>query len=373
MKFIISSNTLLKSLQALNGVLNSSNTLPILDDFLFVAEENSLEITASDMETRLTVKLNLDMLDEPGSITIPAKILIDTLKTFPDVPVTFLINIESQSIDISAGNANFRLSGHNALDYPTPPTLSDPVVISIDPEALIIGINKTIFATGSDELRPTMSGVFFQFTEEGSVFVATDAHKLVKYERTDVKSPELAEFIMPKKPLNSLKNILNQASEPIKVEFNVTNASFSFDNYKLICRLIEGKYPNYEAVIPKDNPNQLIIDRTMLLNAIRRIGLYANQSTHQIRFHISGQLLHLSAEDIDFANNAKEELPCEYDGNDMEIGFNSKFMLEMLQNVDSTEIKIELSAPQRAGIILPTERANESENLLMLVMPVMLG
>jgi len=373
MKFIVSSTTLLKSLQALSGVLNSSNTLPILDDFLFKAVNDQLEITASDQETTMSVRVEPLKLEDPDAIAIPAKILIDTLKTFPDLPVTFQIDIESSLVQISAGKADFKLSGHPAIEFPQPPQLEDAVSLSIDPEVLISGINKTIFATGNDELRPTMAGIFMQFTPEETTFVATDAHKLVRYRRNDTRSEETVSFIMPRKPLNTLKSTLGHIDEPVLIEYNNTNAVYKFGSFTLVCRLIEGKYPNYEAVIPRDNPNMLIINRVTLLNALRRMGLYANQSTHQIRFRITGQMLHLSAEDIDFANNADEELACEYNGDDMEIGFNSRFMIEMLGNVDSENVKLEMSAPNRAELIIPTARAHPDEDLLMLVMPVMLN
>lgn len=373
MKFIVSSTTLLKSLQALSGVLNSSNTLPILDDFLFRAVNDQLEITASDTETTMTVRVEPLKMEDPDSIAIPAKILIDTLKTFPDLPVTFQIDIDSSFVQISAGKADFKLSGHPAIEFPRPPHLEDAISLSVDPEILISGINKTIFATGNDELRPVMAGIFVQFTPEEVTFVATDAHKLVRYRRTDAQSEETISFIMPRKPLNTLRSTLIHIDEPVLIEYNNTNAVYRFGNFTLICRLIDGKYPNYEAVIPHDNPNILIIKRITLLNALRRMGLYANQSTHQIRFRIAGQLLQLSAEDIDYSNNADEELACEYNGEDLEIGFNSRFMIEMLNNVDAENIRLEMSAPNRAGLILPMDTANEKEDLLMLVMPVMLN
>lgn len=373
MKFIVSSTTFLKSLQALNGVLSSSNTLPILDDFLFRAVNDQLEITASDQETTMTVKVEPLKMEDPSEIAIPAKILIDTLKTFPDIPVTFQIDTDSLLIQISAGKADFKLSGHPAIEFPRPPQLDDAVSMSVDPEVLIGGINKTIFATGNDDLRPVMAGIFIQFTPDDTTFVATDAHKLVRYRRTDARSEETVSFIMPRKPLNTLKSILGHIDEPVMIEYNNTNALYRFGNFTLVCRLIDGKYPNYEAVIPRDNPNTLIINRVSLLNALRRTGLYANQSTHQIRFRITGQMLHLSAEDIDFSNNADEELVCEYNGDDMEIGFNSRFMIEMLSNVDSENVRLEMSAPNRAGLILPIDGVSSNEDLLMLVMPVMLN
>jgi DNA polymerase-3 subunit beta len=242
----------------------------------------------------------------------------------------------------------------------------------MDSMTLANAINKTLFATGNDELRLVLSGVFCELSQEDTTFVATDAHKLVRYKRTDATATESANFILPKKPLNLLKNLLSSQETKVKLEYNKTNAFFSFSNINLICRLIDGKYPNYDAVIPANNPNKLTIDRLALLTSIRRVSIFANQSTHQIRFKISGKELVLSAEDPDFSNEAKERLTCNYEGDDIEIGFNSKFMLEMLNNIDTEEVVLEMSAPNRAGILLPVSNENKAEDILMLVMPVML-
>lgn len=373
MKFIVSSTLLLKNLQAINGVINSSNTLPILDDFLFELKENELSITSSDLETTMSVTLIPDKTDETGSIAIPAKILVDTLKTFADIPVSFSINDDTLLIEISAGEGKYRLSGHKSDEYPRTPVLEETTSIELNSSVVANAINKTLFATGNDELRLVLSGVFCELSPDDVTFVATDAHKLVRYKRTDAKSTDSASFILPKKPLNLLKTILASQDIPVKIEYNLTNAFFSFSNINLICRLIDGKYPNYDAVIPAENPNKMVIDRVLLLNTIRRVAIFANQSTHQIRFKISGKELVLSAEDIDFSNEAKERLTCTYEGDDMEIGFNSKFMLEMLNNIDTDEIKLEMSAPNRAGILLPVDNKNKDEDILMLVMPVMLN
>ncbi len=373
MKFIVSSTLLLKNLQAINGVINSSNTLPILDDFLFELKENELSITSSDLETTMSVTLIPDKTDETGSIAIPAKILVDTLKTFADIPVSFSINDDTLLIEISAGEGKYRLSGHKSDEYPRTPILEETTAIELNSSVVANAINKTLFATGNDELRLVLSGVFCELSPDDVTFVATDAHKLVRYKRTDAKSTDSASFILPKKPLNLLKTILASQDIPVKIEYNLTNAFFSFSNINLICRLIDGKYPNYDAVIPAENPNKMVIDRILLLNTIRRVAIFANQSTHQIRFKISGKELVLSAEDIDFSNEAKERLTCTYEGDDMEIGFNSKFMLEMLNNIDTDEIKLEMSAPNRAGILLPVDNKNKDEDILMLVMPVMLN
>jgi DNA polymerase-3 subunit beta len=373
MKFIISSTLLLKNLQAILGVINSNNTLPILDDFLFDLENNSLTITSSDLETTMRVTVLTDMAEEQGSIAIPAKILVETLKTFPDIPIAFSINPENLMIEISAGEGKYKLSGHPSNEYPRIPVLEDTTSITFNSSLMSQAINKTLFATGNDELRLVLSGVFCELSPDDVTFVATDAHKLVRYKRTDVKSEESASFILPKKPLNLLKNIFSSQEVPVSIEYNRTNAFFSFSNINLVCRLIDGKYPNYDAVIPKDNPNRLIIDRHSLLTTIRRVSIFANQSTHQIRFKVNGQELMLSAEDIDFSNEARERLNCSYNGEDMEIGFNSKFLMEMLNNIETDEISLEMSAPNRAGILTPVNSDNKNEDILMLVMPVMLN
>lgn len=373
MKFIISSTVLLKNLQAILGVINTNNTLPILDDFLFELTDDNLTVTSSDLETTMRVIIKPDMSEDNGSIAIPAKILVDTLKTFPDIPIAFTIDMTTQMIEISAGEGKYKLSGHKSDEYPRTPSLDDTNAVQFDSTLLAYAINKTLFATGNDELRLVLSGIFCELTPDDVTFVATDAHKLVRYRRTDVTSAESTAFILPKKPMNLLKNILTNQTFPVTIEYNRTNAFFSFGNIHLICRLIDGKYPNYDAVIPKENPNKLTIDRHALLTSIRRVSIFANQSTHQIRFRISGQELVLSAEDIDFSNEARERLSCAYEGEDLEIGFNSKFLVEMLSNIDTVEVRLEMSAPNRAGILTPVNSENKAEDILMLVMPVMLN
>jgi len=374
MKFIITSLKLLRSLQALSGVLNSSNTLPILDDFLFRIQDSELEITASDLETTMIISLVPDLVEGKGEVAIPAKILLDIMKTFPDIPVTFEVNPDTLTIELLAGEGKFKLAGHRSDEFPKLPTIVDTNRVELKGEVLVNAFEKTVFATGNDELRPAMSGVLCELKEEHITFVATDAHKLVRYRRLDAKSDFVASFILPKKPINQLKNILSsRQDETVLIDFNQTNAHFTFSNVKMVCRLIEGRYPNYEAVIPAQNPNKLTIDRAALLNSLRRVAIFANQSTHQVRFKISGQELFLSAEDLDHANEAKERLSCSYEGDDLEIGFNSRFFQEMLNNLDQFEIRLEMSAPNRAGILFPVDNDNENEDILMLVMPVMLN
>ncbi len=373
MKFIVSSSALLKNLQAISGVLNSSNTLPILDNFLFELKDSTLYISASDLETTMTVGVELANAGESGSIAIPAKLLLDIMKTFPELPLTFSINPDTFLVEISASDGKYKLSGYNADEFPRIPVIENASSFEMNSVSLANAITKTIFATGNDELRPVMAGVFCELSENDITFVATDAHKLVRYRRTDIAPGEEASFILPKKPLNQLKNILASIDVMVKMEYNDTNAFFSFDNVNLICRLIDGKYPNYEAVIPSNNSKKLSISRSQLLNALKRISIFANQSTRQIRFSVAGQELNLSAEDADLANEGKERLACQFEGEDIEIGFNSKFLLEMLVNMECDEVILEMSAPNRAALILPAEGSEVEEDILMLVMPVMLN
>lgn len=374
MKFIVSSTLLLKNLQSISGVLSTNNTMPILDDFLFEVKENELEITVSDLETTMQVSVGMNESEGTGSIAIPARILLDTLKTFADIPITFDINLEDSSIELSTDEGKFKLSGHKADEYPQLPSIEEAEEFEISSANLGTAINKTIFATGIDELRPAITGVLCELNQEDITFVATDAHKLVRYRRMDTTPGTETSFIIPKKPLNQMKSILGAGDEDesVKVKFNETNAFFHFNNVNVICRLIEGKYPSYDAVIPKDNNNTLVVERQTLLNSIKRVSIFANQSTHQVRFHITGQELVLSAEDVDFSNEAKERLSCTYDGEDMEIGFNSRFIIEMLNNLSTDEAIFSLSTPERAGLITPSEQ-DEEEDILMLIMPVMLN
>ncbi|AWH86259.1 DNA polymerase III subunit beta [Flavobacterium album] len=371
MKFIVSSSYLLKQLQVLGSVINSSNTLPILDNFLFELDSTELKVSASDLETTMSAMLEIDS-DSKGSVAVPAKLLLETLKTFPEQPLTFTVE-DNNTIEISSNSGKYALAYASGDEFPKAVTLEDPSVTIVPAEVLATAVSKTIFAAGNDDLRPVMSGVFFQFSPQGLTFVATDAHKLVKYARTDVTASQVADFIMPKKPLTILKGILGTSNAEIKIEYNDSNATFSFDNYVLTCRLIDGKYPNYEAVIPKENPNKLLIDRTQFLSSVRRVAIFSNKTTHQIRLKIAGTELNISAEDIDYSNKAEERLTCDYQGDDMQIGFNSRFLTEMLTNLQSDEIMLEMSLPNRAGILTPIDGLDEGETVTMLVMPVMLN
>ncbi len=371
MKFIVSSSYLLKQLQVLGGIINNNNTLPILDNFLFELDKKSLIVSASDLETTISSKLEVES-SEKGTVCIPARLLLDTLKTFPEQPLTFTVE-ENNTVEISSNHGKYALAYANGEEFPKAVDLKDPSATVVQGDILANAISKTIFASGNDDLRPVMSGVFFQFSTDNLTFVATDAHKLVKYTREDVTAPQTTEFIMPKKPLNLLKAILAGSEEDVTIEYNESNAKFIFDNTTMICRLIDGKYPNYEAVIPKENPNKLVIDRNQFLNSVRRVSIFSNKTTHQIRLKIAGAELNISAEDIDYSNKAEERLTCDYQGDDMQIGFNSRFLTEMLNNLTSDEVSLEMSLPNRAGILTPVDGLDEGENVTMLVMPVMLN
>ncbi|HBY70163.1 MAG TPA: DNA polymerase III subunit beta [Flavobacteriaceae bacterium] len=368
---MVSSSYLLKQLQVLGGIINNNNTLPILDNFLFNLDGSSLTVSASDLETTVSSKLEVES-NEKGSVCIPARLLLDTLKTFPEQPLTFTVE-ENNTVEISSNHGKYALAYADGEEFPNAVELSDPSSTVLQGDVLATAINKTFFATGNDDLRPVMSGVFFQFSTEGLTFVATDAHKLVKYTREDLTASETAEFIMPKKPLNLLKSILAGSEEDVTIEYNESNAKFTFENTEMVCRLIDGKYPNYEAVIPKENPNKLSIDRNQFLNSVRRVSIFSNKTTHQIRLKIAGSELNISAEDVDYSNKAEERLTCDYQGDDMQIGFNSRFLTEMLNNLTSDDVSLEMSLPNRAGILTPVDGLDEGERVTMLVMPVMLN
>ena len=371
MKFIVSSDTLLKELQVLGGIINTSNTLPILDNFLFDLNANQLILTASDLETSMSSSIAVESEDS-GAIALPARLLLDTLKTFPEQPLTF-VKTDKYTVEISANNGKYAVAYVEGEDFPKAAQVKDPTTTKIIGDVLATAINATLFASGNDDLRPVMSGVFFQFSTTDLTFVATDAHKLVKYSRKDLAADNNADFIMPKKPLQLLKGILQGVEEDVVIEYNETNAEFSFGNTRLTCRLVDGKYPNYDAVIPKENPNVMQINRSSFLNSLRRVSIFSNKTTHQVRLKIAGAELQVSAEDFDYSNKAEERLNCEYQGDDLQIGFNSRFIIEMLNNMTCDEIKLSMSLPNRAGIITPLDHTEEGEDITMLVMPVMLN
>jgi DNA polymerase-3 subunit beta len=370
MNFIVSSTTLLKHLQSISGALGVGTALPILDNFLFEINDGSLTISASDLENVMKTSLEVEA-NEAGRVAIPAKLLMDVLKVLPEQPCTFKVDSTSFAIEIVYDNGKSKMVGFNADDFPRTPPIENSKSLKIAGDILSNGINKTLFATGNDDLRPVMSGVFCQISPQDVIFVATDAHKLVRYSRTDSQADFTSSFVLPKKALNLLKSNLS-GEEELLMEYNETNAKFTFNDLELVCRLIDGKYPNYEAVIPKENPNILTIDRVQFLNSIKRVAIFSNKTTHQIKLKLAGSELSLSAEDLDFSNEANERLTCNYSGEDLEIGFNSRFLMEMLNNLESTEIQLAMSEPSRAGLLTPATYKNEAESILMLVMPVML-
>ena len=375
MKFVVSSTELLSHLAAISKVINSKNTLPILDNYLFLLEENRLTVTASDLESTLITSLELENTSGTGLIAVPAKIMNDTLKEFPEQPLTFQMDPETFAIDIYSQNGKFSIVGQNGDDFPQQPMLNEAIAstINVNHSVLLSGINKTLFATADDELRPVMNGIFVELTTDDMKFVASDAHKLVRYKRFDAKAEKNASFILPKKPASLLKNLLPKVDFDVKLEFDDKNAFFTLSNYKLICRLVEGNYPSYNSVIPQNNPNKLVIDRVEFYNTVRRVSVFSNQASNLVRLKLTENQLVVSAQDIDFSISAVERLSCQYEGEDMEIGFKSTFLQEILSNLSATDVKVELSDPTRAGLLLPAENENEDENVLMLLMPMMIN
>ena len=373
MNFIVSSSYLLKNLNAISGVITSNPVVPILENVLFEIESGNLLITASDLQTSVIVELQVES-KEDGSVAIPAKILIETLKNLPEQPVTFSIDDQNYNIEINSDNGKYKLAGENSADFPKVPTLNDGFSSSIDSVVLNSAISNTIFSTSTDELRPAMTGIFFKLSNSSGTFVSTDGHRLVKYIRTDIKGDEVDhDMIIPRKSLNLLKSVIpTDKSTDINLEFNASNAFFSFENVKMVCRLIDERYPDYDNVIPNDNSNIVILDRSEILGSLKRISIYANKTTNQVRFKISGSEILISAEDLDFSNEANERISCEHDGDNIEIGFNAKFLIEMLSNIESDKVRFKLSEPNRAGLIVP-DNMSENEDITMLVMPVMLN
>lgn len=375
MKFVVSSTELLNHLTAISRVISSKSTLPILDNFLFNLEENKLTITASDLESTLTTWVELENTEGIGEIAIPAKLLIDTLKEFPEQPLTFQVNNETYAVDIFSENGKFSIIGQDGEEYPEAKALNAEKTTSVtmSHSVLLNGINKTLFATADDELRPVMNGILVEITPEEITFVASDAHKLVRYKRTDIKAEMESSFILPKKPAALLKGLLPKEDFDVKLDFDDKNAIVSLTNFKLSCRLVEGKYPSYNSVIPTDNPNKMQIDRIEFYNTLRRVSVFSNQASNLVRLKLSGNQLVVSAQDVDFSISAVERLNCMYEGDEFEIGFKSSFLIEILSNISSTEVEMELSDPTRAGILLPAEKEYEEEDILMLLMPMMIN
>lgn len=371
MKFIVNSAYLLKQLSNINGVITTNPVVPILENFLFELEKGGLTVTASDLQTSMITELQVES-KEKGSIAVPARILLETLKNLPEQPVTFSIDESTYSIEIISDNGRYKLSGENATDFPKVPAVANDFSAEISSEVLARAVNNTIFATSNDELRPAMTGVYVNLGDKNTTFVATDGHRLVRYRRSDVSSDNGSAIIIPRKALNLLKATLPSENTPVNVDFNLSNAFFKFGNIRMICRLIDERYPDYENVIPSGNNIKMSINRVEFLGALKRISIYANKTTHQVRLKITGSELQISAEDLDFSNEANERLSCEHEAEDIEIGFNAKFLIEMLTNLDSEQIKLTMSAPNKAGVLHPGDK-DKNEDILMLVMPVMLN
>lgn len=370
MKFIASSSALLKQLQHIAGVINANTVLPILEDFLFEVEKNKMTVVATDLETVMRVQLDVEAKDS-GKVCIPAKILIDSLKNIPDQPLTFNID-KNFGIEITSDNGKYKVMGENPDNFPKEPAADDTTSFNMTSTGLITAINKTLFAVSNDDLRPAMTGVFFELDKKGLQFVATDAHRLVRYKRTDVSAPKTDSFIVPRKPLNLLKAALPDNEDEITISYNNNHLFVKHGSTQMSCRLIDARFPDYKVVIPADNPYKLIVNKSDFQGALRRVNVFSNKSTNQVALNISGSELQLAAQDVDFSFEGNERMKCQYDGEDLTIAFNARFLIEMLNAAESDEVKIELSTPTKAGIIKPTE-AEQDEELLMLVMPLMLN
>ncbi len=375
MNFVISSSDLLSSLQLVSKVIKSKNTQPILDNFLFKLEQDTLTITASDLESTLSTKHVLSNYSEEGSIAIDAKRLIDIVKEFPDQPITFKIDQTNRNIDLTTENGKFSVVGVDASDFPTPHQIVSEQrhAFVFKSDLVLEGINKTIFAVANDELRPVMNGIFIQISPEAGIkFVATDSHKLVRYTRTDVELNDEGSFILPQKPASLLRSILPKEKGELRLEIDSRNAIFSTEHYTLVCRLIEGTYPNYSAVIPEQNPIQVTVDRLDFYNSLKRVSACSSQASNLIRIDFMTNNTKISAQDIDFSIAGHETIPSTMNGEDITIGFKSLFLIEIINNLTTPEVSVELSDPARAGIIIPKGGENPAEDTLMLLMPMMI-
>ena len=370
MKFIVSSSSLLKHLQQISGVINANTVLPILEDFLFEIQDKKLNVVATDLETVMRVQMDVESKTN-GKVCIPAKILLDSLKNIADQPLTFNID-KSFAVEITSDNGKYKVMGENPDNFPKEPTADDTTGFTMSSNALLTAINKTLFAVSNDDLRPAMTGVFFELTKDSVQFVATDAHRLVHYKRTDTKGAKTESFIVPKKPLNLLKNALPDNEDELTISYNSNHLFVNHGSTQMICRLIDARFPDYKVVIPADNPYRLIVNKADFQNALRRVNVFSNKSTNQVALNITGSELQMAAQDVDFSFEGNERMNCQYDGEDLQIAFNAKFLIEMLNAADTEDVRLELSTPTKAGLIKPTEQA-EGEDLLMLVMPLMLN
>jgi DNA polymerase-3 subunit beta len=370
MKFIVSSSQLLKQLQHIAGVINANTVLPILEDFLFEVEKNRLTVVATDLETVMRVQLDVEAKDS-GKVCIPARILMDSLKNIADQPLSFNID-KNFAIEITSDNGKYKVMGENPDNFPKEPVADDTTSFTMTASALITAINKTLFATSNDDLRPAMTGVYFELNKDAVQFVATDAHRLVRYKRSEVSCPKQDAFIVPRKPLNLLKAALPSNNDEISISYNSNHLFVNHGTTRMSCRLIDARFPDYKVVIPTDNPYKMVVSKTEFQGALRRVSVFSNKSTNQVALNISGSELQLAAQDIDFSFEGNERMKCQYDGENITIAFNARFLIEMLNAADSDEVRLELSTPTKAGILKPTE-LDDNEDLLMLVMPLMLN
>jgi DNA polymerase III subunit beta len=370
MKFIVSSSQLLKQLQQISGVINTNTVLPILEDFLFDIDKNTLTVVATDLETVMKINMEIEAKDS-GRVCIPSKILLDSLKNIPEQPLTFNID-KNFAIEITSDNGKYKVMGENPDNFPKEPTADAATSFTMSSSALVTAVNKTLFAVSNDDLRPAMTGVYFELDKNGLTCVATDAHRLVRYKRTDVSCPEKASFIVPKKPLTLLKSALPSNEDELQISYNSNHLFIKHGTTELVCRLIDARFPDYKVVIPADNPYRMTVAKTDFQGALRRVSVFSNKSTNQVALSISGSELQLAAQDIDFSFEGNERMACQYDGEDLQIAFNAKFLIEMLNAAETSDVNIELSTPTKAGIIKPSE-AEDNEELLMLVMPLMLN
>jgi DNA polymerase III subunit beta len=371
MKFIASTSSLLKQLLIINGVISSKVVIPILEYFLFEVENNKLRIVGTDLEVSIQGTIAVES-EESGKIAVPAKIIIDILRTLPEQPITFTINEKTHSVELTSDNGKYKISGEVAEDFPKFPSLNDATTFYLPSDILYQAISKTIFAIGSDELKPALTGLYVDLTDKDVKFVSTDGNKLVKYQRNDFRIETATSFILPKKALNVLKNsLLPDDKGNVEIQFNKVNALFTFQDTTIVCRLIDERFPDYNSAIPIEVPNKLMINRHELTDSLKRIQIFANKTTYQVKFAIAGNELQLSAQDLDYANEAFERLTCEYEGEDMEIGFSAKFLVEMLSSLSSEEVVFSLAAHNRPGTLIPAN-VQENEEIIMLLMPIVI-
>lgn len=373
MNFIVSSTALSRQLSRISGAIPSRSVLPIIENFLFEIGNNNLAISTTNLETSMQTQIPVEAHGESIKVAIPARILQDILKALPEQPISFSIDEDNFGVEINSDNGKYKISGENGEDFPLIPQPEHAESIRMPMHTVLKAVSKTLFAASTDEDKAALNGIYFDLNENGATFVATDAHRLVRYRRVDVSVPEATNFIVPQKALNLLKSSLDpNENKDVIIHYNENNAFFQTDDLLLVCRLIDQKYPDYQNVIPVDNPNTLYIAKQELLGTLRRVNIFSNKSTHQVRFSVKGDQLEITTEDPDFANEAKETLKCHYEGADIEIGFNASLLLDVISNVDTEEVTIELSEPNRAGIILPNVQ-EEGEDTLMLIMPIMLN